>query len=253
MISSPAPRRFASLHRNLALYALALGLCAAVIGQPAHAETSARPVATITLQGQGTISLAPDMAVVTARVVTPAKTAPEALSQNTAAITKVIAEIKAAGILAKDIQTSGFSIYPRYDNSNTRNGEPAVITAYEVGNGVTIQIRDLTKLGSILDAVVRSGANSIGGINFQISDAADKQDVARKAAVADARRKADLYASAAGVTLGRLLSISEAGTSAPRPYAMRAQKMTESNAAVPIEAGEETLSASVTMIWELSQ
>jgi len=230
----------------------ALFALAPLVPAPAQADESKTP-ATITISGQGKISLAPDMGVVTTRVVTPAKSAPEALSSNTQAMNEVISKIKEAGIAAKDIQTSGFSIHPRYADRRDDPNQPLKIVGYEVSNGVTIQVRDLDKLGAILDTVVRSGANEVGGISFQVSDADKKMDAARKAAVENARTKAALYAEAAGVSLGRVLSISESGAIAPRPYAMRADKMMLAEAAVPIEAGQETLSANVTIVWELDQ
>ncbi len=119
---------------------------------------------------------------------------------------------------------------------------------------MTVRVRDLDKLGPILTAVVASGANSVDGLSFTVSDTNEKLDEARKEAVADARRKADLYATAAGVKLGRILSISEDGVSIPRPYAVRSEKMMAmSSAPVPVEAGEETLSATVNIVWEIAQ
>lgn len=235
------------------LPALLLAAAIASVGLAPAAQAAEKP-ATISLQGKGEISVAPDMAVVTTRVVNIGTTAPEALQANTAAIAKVIAEIKAAGIEAKDIQTSGFSIYPRYENRKDDSNEPPKIVGYEVSNGVTVRVRALDKLGGILNAVVASGANSVDGISFAVSDTNEKLDEARKEAVADARRKAELYAEAAGVKLGRVLSISEGSIAAPRPYAVRSEKMMAmSDAPVPVEAGEETLSATVNIVWEIAQ
>lgn len=243
-----------SLARQRLFPALMVALAAAA---PLHAQAQdqapVRPTATISMEGRGDISVAPDMAVVTTRVVTTGKQAPEALTANTAAMAEVIAEIRSAGIESKHIQTSGFSIYPRYDHSETAQGQTPLITGYEVSNGVTIQVRDLARLGAILEAVVTNGANSIGGISFEVSEPAEKLDQARKAAVADARRRAELYATAAGVSLGRVLAIIEGGASTPQPYAMRAEKLMMAAAPVPIEAGENTLSASVSITWELTQ
>lgn len=230
---------------------IALALTAAALTFPAQASEKSP---TLSLQGRGEISVAPDAATVTTRVVSTGKTAPETLQDNTAAMAKVIADIKAAGVAGKDIQTSGFSIHPRYDNPDNRKGQPTKIVGYEVANGVTATIRDLTKLGDVMTAVVASGANSVGGINFVVSDTNEKLDEARKAAVADARRKAELLTEAAGVKLGKILSITEANAPTPRPYAMRLEKtMAMAAAPVPMEAGEETLSATVSIVWELVQ
>ncbi len=247
-----AQRRFKARHSATTLLLTALMAMTPFLVGPAKADEASQP-ATITISGRGEISLAPDMGVVTTRVVTPAPTAPEALSQNTEAMNKVISQIKAAGVEERDIQTSGFSIYPRYADRRNQPDQPLKIIGYEVSNGVTVQVRDLTKLGAILDTVVRSGANEVGGISFKVSDTEQKMDEARKAAVANALQKAELYAEAAGAKLGRVLSISEAGIAIPRPFAVRAEKMMMDAAPVPIQAGEETLSASVTMMWELDQ
>ncbi len=227
---------------------------AATTAVPIHAQEAGAPIGTITMEGRGSVTVAPDMAVITARVVTVAKTAADALSGNTADIAKVIEHIKASGVEAKDIQTSGFAIYPRYERVTDNSGRQPNITGYEVRNGVEVNIRDLTKLGTLLSGVVDSGANSVDGVRFQVSDPDEKLDEARKEAVAAARHKAEIFAAAAGVDLGGILSISETGTQMPRPVMMRAESMMMAKAdAVPVEAGEETISASVTIQWRLAQ
>ena len=238
----------------LRIAALALlGVSAAV---PAHSADGKPPVSatsgsgTITMQGTGSVSVPPDMAVVTTRVVSQAKTAPEALARNTEQLTNVIAEIKAAGIAPADIQTSGFSIYPRYDH--TKDNAPPRIAGYEVRNGVSINVRELDKLGPLLDTIVRSGANAVDGISFEVSEPDEKMDEARRNAVDAAKRKATLFAEAAGAQLGSVMAISETGISQPRPMMMM-RAMAAESAPVPIEAGENTLSASVTITWSLTQ
>jgi len=219
---------------------------------PAHAEDSRPALGIITMEGQGQVTVAPDMAVITARVVTLADTAAEALAGNTGDLAKVIEGIKAAGIEAKDIQTSGFAIYPRYEQVSDNSDRQPAISGYEVRNGVDVNIRDLAKLGTLLTSVVESGANSVDGVRFQVSDPDEKLDEARKKAVAAARHKAEVFASAAGVELGGIQSISETGIQMPRPLMMRAEGMMMAKAdAVPIEAGEETISASVTIQWQI--
>ncbi|MCV0429627.1 MAG: SIMPL domain-containing protein [Roseibium sp.] len=235
--------------------ALATGLSMAVLAfAPAQAQDSAATAATgsITMEGQGTVSVAPDMAVITTNVVTTAKTAAEALSENSASITKVIDAIKGAGVEAKDIQTRGFGIYPRYERITDGSNRQPNIIGYEIRNGVEVNVRDLGKLGGLLTLVVESGANSVDGIRFEVSDPDEKLDEARKQAVAAARHKAEIFADAAGVELGNILNISETGVQMPRPLMMRAEGMMMAKAdAVPIEAGEETISANVTIRWSL--
>ena len=211
------------------------------------------PAATMTITGESSISVAPDMAIVSAQVVTAHKTASDALSENTKGIERVINDLKTAGIEEKDIQTSGFSIYPRYSNRHTEPDRSPQITGYEVSNGVTVNIRKLDNLGSVLETIVSSGVNRMNGISFRVSNADDVLNEARKTAVIKAKAKADLYAEAAGIELGRILNLSETGGPSPRPYAMRSEKMMAmvEAAPVPIEAGEETLTARVTITWQI--
>ncbi len=249
------PLKSTSLLRNLFV---AAGLSAAAIGTaPAYAQDAAVQdagaalVGSITMDGRGAVSVAPDMAVISTSVVTTSKTAAQALEENTAAITRVIDAIKAEGIEARDIQTSGFGISPRYDHNSSRaDGQPSIV-GYEVRNGVDVNIRDLTKLGALLTLVVDNGANSVGGIRFEVSDPQDKLDEARTNAVKAARHKAEVFAAAAGVELGDILTITETGFQMPQPVMMRAESMMMSKAPVPIEAGEESITASVTIRWAL--
>ncbi|MCX2721733.1 SIMPL domain-containing protein [Roseibium salinum] len=243
------PRRGLTIVRNAAL---AAGLTAALaITVPAVAQEAA-PAGTITMEGEGTVAVAPDMAVITASVVTTAKTASGALADNSAAIAKAIEAIKSHGIEPKDIQTRGFNISPRYErNDNGGDRQPNII-GYEVRNGVEVNVRDLARLGDLLTLVVESGANSVDGIRFEVSDPEEKLDEARTKAVEAARHKAEVFAAAAGVDLGNIDSIIETGIRMPRPLGMRAEGMMMARAdAVPIEAGEQSISATVTIRWTL--
>ncbi|POF29681.1 SIMPL domain-containing protein [Roseibium marinum] len=251
---SRLPRRSLSFARRVALAAsLATGLAAALaVHTPAIAQETASAAGSITMEGQGTVSVAPDMAVISTNVITGADTAAEALSQNSAAIAKVIAAIKGDGIEAKDIQTRGFSIQPRYERFDTPSDRQPKIVGYEVRNGVEVNVRELPRLGSLLTLVVENGANSVDNIRFEVSDPQDKLDEARKKAVEAARHKAEIFAAAAGVELGQIASIAETGIQMPQPLVMRAESMLMSKAGpVPVEAGEETIGANVTIRWLL--
>ncbi len=246
--SSKPARRFSSSRRM----ALAAALSAAMLGAaPALAEEAMQPAGTITMDGMGMVSVAPDMAVISASVVTSAKTTADGLSENSEAIAKVIEAIKGEGIAAGDIQTRGFGIYPRYEPAKSVSDSQPGIIGYEIRNGVEVKVHDLAKLGDLLTLVVESGANSVDGIRFEVSDPSDKLDEARKKAVAAARHKAEVFATAAGMQLGAIQSISETGVQMPRPVMMRAEGMMSAKA-VPVEAGEETISASVTIRWTLN-
>ncbi|MEJ8572106.1 SIMPL domain-containing protein [Microbaculum marinum] len=225
--------------------------CAALFVLPARAQDAPRP--TLSLTGQGEISVAPDMATLNTGVETEAKTAREALDANNAAIAEVIAALKEAGIEARDIQTSGFRVQPRYQHKPDArdDAEGPRIIGYTVGNSVTVTVRDLARLGPVLDKVVSVGSNRIGGISFDVSDADKRLDEARRLAMQDAMRKADIYAGAAGVQLGPIQSITESGGYRPM-YKQEAVMMRDAAASVPVEAGEQTLSVEVNVTWELA-
>ncbi len=211
---------------------------------------------TITIDGRGEVRAAPDMATINSGVTTQGSTAREALDANTAAMEELIATLKEAGIGSRDIQTSGFSVNPNYVYSDARdeNGYtlPPRIEGYQVSNSVTVVVRDLADLGSILDQSVTVGANTVNGVTFSVADPADLLNDARKAAFADAREKAELYAEAAGETLGELESISERQDSnPPQPYPMYARAEVAASAPVPVEAGELTFAITVTVAWEM--
>ncbi|WP_298986466.1 SIMPL domain-containing protein [uncultured Roseibium sp.] len=245
----PASRRSVSFFRELVLATM---LVAAPLASSSASAEEAHAVQTgnITMQGRGSVAVAPDMAVITANVVTTAKTAEDALAENSSAISKVIDAIKNQGIEAKDIQTRGFGIYPRYEQSSSSSGRQPNIIGYEIRNGVEVNVRDLAKLGGLLTLVVENGANSVDSIRFEVSDPNEKLDEARKKAVENARHKAEIFAAAAGVGLGNIMFITETSTQMPQPLMMRAESMMAS-AAVPIEAGETTISAEVTIRWEI--
>ncbi|SFT60504.1 hypothetical protein SAMN05444141_102251 [Pseudovibrio denitrificans] len=209
----------------------------------------------ITISGQGSVNVAPDMATLVSRVITQGDDAKSALQQNSVTMRAILQDVEDAGIDKKDIQTTGFDISPIYDNRRLNNGERKApeIVGYRVQNGIRINLKDITKLGTTLDMLVQNGSNDVGQIQFGVSNPEKYIDEARESAVKDARTKAETYAKAAGVTLGKVLSISEAGYN-PSPYpemmAMRAAKM---DSAPPIAAGQETLSSSVTITYELVQ
>lgn len=200
----------------------------------------------ITVSAAGYAYAEPDRATVSAGVAAEADTAAAALSANTELMQKVVAGLKESGIDAKDIQTSNFNVEPRY--SNPREGAPPTIDGYRVSNQVTVLVRDLKALGGLLDKLVSLGANQVSGLSFEVSKAETLKDEARKEAVANARRRAELLAAAAGAEIGEVVTIAEdVGYGGPRPMAMRAAKAES----VPIEAGTETLEARVTVTWKL--
>jgi uncharacterized protein YggE len=241
-------------------FALALVLAVTPVLAPAFAQDAPPPPpgprpAIFVLSGEGKASATPDLAVLSSGVLAEGKTAREALDANTAAMTKLTASFKTAGIEDRDIATSGFTVQPRYVYSQRNDGtqEPPRITGYEVRNTVTVKVRDLTKLGGVLDTAVTEGSNQIDGLSFDIAKKDELLNEARKKALADARAKADLYAEAAGVKLGRLRELSEqtgSGYPPPRPMTMRMEA--KAAADVPVEAGEQEISVNVTATWEIA-
>lgn len=227
-----------------------------VAGAPALAqEVDMRPQ--INVLGEGKAHVSPDMAVISLAVLKEAETAREAMDLNNADMAAVIAALKEEGIEARDLQTSGLSINPQYVYPNDNNGEEKPrITGYQVTNSLTVRIRNLEKVGSVLDRSVSLGVNQGGNIIFTNDDPAEAMSEARKSAVDDARKKAETLAEAAGVTVGKVLSISESGGMMPPPMpmmkAMRAQGMM-AEAAVPVEAGENSYTVQVNVSFELVQ
>ncbi|MFY9952208.1 SIMPL domain-containing protein [Bradyrhizobium sp.] len=224
---------------------VAAAVAATLLAAPARAQTQADFPPAISVTGEATVSVPPDLAQVDAGVTSDAKTAREASDANSAAMGKVLLALKNAGIEQKDYQTSRLSLQPEY--APNRQG-PSPVVGYRASNRVTIRVRDVTKVANVIDTLVGAGANDIGGINFMVSQASKLLDDARTQAVADARRKAEIYAKAAGATLGAPLSISEEGA-APRPV-FRA-KMAAEMAAAPVAQGEETLSVTVNVSWAI--
>lgn len=204
----------------------------------------------ISVQGEGEVKTKPDVATVSTGVTSEAPTAQDALNRNNAAMAAVIAAIKAAGVAEDDIQTSDFSVSPQYPV--LQPGQAPRISGYQVSNQVTVRVKDLAKLGATLDALVRAGSNQINGIQFGIDDPKSVLDEARKKAVADAKARAEIYAAAAGVSVGSVVQISE--TSAvipPQPmYRMRAMSAV-AESSVPIQAGQQTVTSNVSVTFEL--
>lgn len=200
----------------------------------------------ISITASGTVTAEPDIALISTGVVSEGRTAREALDANSAAMRRLIEGLKAAGIEPRDIQTTSFNVEPVYEQR--RDNRSPAITGYRVHNQVRITARDVDRLGEVLDQAVTLGANQIGGIQFEVSKAETLRDEARRAAIANARRRAELFAAAAGVKLGRVLRIEERVQhhGPPVPFAR-----TVAAEAVPIEKGTQTLEAVVSVTWEL--
>jgi uncharacterized protein len=231
-----------SISRHLLLACVA----AAAAYAPLSAKAAQPTERLVTVSGEATVSAAPDTAVIRIGVDSEGKTAEEASKLNAKQMNAVLAAIKASGVAERDIQTEWLSLQPQYDTSK---GNTARLTGFRATNQLSVKVHAIDKLPGILDRAIGAGANEMSGVEFMVSNRAKFLDAARSKAVADAHRKAVLYAQAAGVTLGPVMSISEEGSSLPpRPaLAMRA-----SSAAVPVAPGELTLRAAVTVSYELA-
>lgn len=231
------------------LLAAALVAFASIV--PASAQDS--PPA-LSASGAGVENAAPDMAVVTLGVLSRAPTAREALDANNADMEKVIQTVRGQAIADKDISTTGFSISPVYSRppqprAGEQPAEPEIV-AYQVSNQVRIVVRDIDKTGAVVDSAVTAGANQAGSINFDIDDRQALVDKAIATAIADARRKAELMAEAAGVRLVRVLSVNaNEGGGGP---VVRREAMVAAAPPVPVMGGELSVSANAQISWEIA-
>jgi uncharacterized protein len=232
-------------------YPLALALALAPVALPAsaHDQPDKR---TISLSASGIVKTTPDMVEIATGVTSEAPSARGALDQNTAAMTKVVEALKAEGIEPKDIQTANFSVGPIYEERpvDRPNGKAPAVVGYRVTNQVRITLHDTGKLGAILDKVVSLGANQIDSIEFGVSEPEALKDEARKLALKNVTDNAKLYAQAAGVTLGQILTITEEESSYQPRYMPAAASM-ERAKAVPIEAGTAAVEVNVRVSWEI--
>jgi len=227
---------------SAAAVALVAGAAPACAQHMAHAMAPEGTVLTVVADGSSTRT--PDLAIIRAGVVTQAPTAAEAMRQNGAQMGRVIAALRAAGIAERDIQTASINLSPQYKYGE---GQPPEITGYQARNAITIRFRDIGKSGAILDALVGVGANDISGPNLTLDAPEGARDEARVAAVKKARARAELYAGAAGLSVDRILSISEGGEMpGPQPVAYARAEMAAADT-TEILPGEQKVTVTVTV------
>jgi uncharacterized protein YggE len=193
----------------------------------------------------------PDVASLSTGVVTQAADANAAMQANAAQMDRVMAAIRAAGIAERDIQTSGINLNPQY---RYVENQPPSITGYQASNTVSLKVRDIGKLGKVLDALVASGANQVNGPSFEVDKPEAAYDEARRAALANAQGRAKMYADALGLRVRRIVSISEGGGFQP-PMPMMAMARAEKGQAydTAVSPGETTLSANIDVVFELGR
>jgi uncharacterized protein YggE len=227
---------------------LAAGLLAAA-AQAQTPEPKSVAQARVVVIGEGSVTVAPDYARIRSGVSTNAKTVKEASDSNAKLMASVIATLVDAGIAKRDIQTSEFSIAPVYV-SPTPPGGPK-LSGYRVSNKVNVTIHEISQVGEILDRLVKAGATDAESIAFLISDREKALDQAREAAIANARHKADLYAHASGLNLGHVAWITEGSDF--EPLASMQSRMKLASTPPPIESGEDTITARVTVGFDIAQ
>ncbi|MDZ4762824.1 MAG: SIMPL domain-containing protein [Alphaproteobacteria bacterium] len=213
--------------------------------------SSIQPETTITLTGRGTVDHAPDIAMISLGVQVEAETASAAMTQQAEKMNGVLAAVKASGVADRDMQTSNLSLNPVYDYPN--NQRPR-LRAYAASNQLTIKVRDLANLGRTLDAVVKAGGNTINGVSFGIDKPEAFQNEARVSAIKDAATRAELYAQAVGYRVKRIVTVTENEYYAPPMPMMMNQRMEMDAAnATPVAAGEVSLTATVSVMFELTR
>ena len=230
--------------------AIALLLSAAA-PHAALADAAAAQPRTLSVTGSGEAKGVPDRAQLSTGVVVHARSAAEALTANARAMNQVFDTLKRAGIPEKNIQTSNFSVSPQFSEPKPGSNTPPRIVGYEVSNTVSVTVDGTDKLGGAIDALVAAGANQIDGPSFSFADPKLLLAKARADAVRDATERAQAYASAAGVTLGPILSINEGASYSPVAYRTRGLAAMSETAPTPIAAGEGSVSANVSITWEI--
>ncbi len=210
----------------------------------------------LTLTGTSSVSATPDLALISIGMVTESEVASDALADNNERTQDVLSALKEAGIESADLQTSNFSIQPNivYPGSSSlgRDNGPQIV-GYTVNNTLNVRIRNMALIGTVLDQAIRLGGNSISGPNFDVENGAPFRADARRQAMANALEKALDYAEAAGVELGRISVINEQAGYSPRPEMAMAMRTTAADSSVPIESGQVSFSATVTVEWEILQ
>jgi uncharacterized protein YggE len=206
----------------------------------------------VEVTGEGSVSAAPDFAEVTLGVTSTGKNAGDTVAANAQAANALVALIKTEGVAPADIQTSTVSVSPMFSQAGPNQETAPTVTGYSVSNNLTVRVRDIPRLGALIDKAVTAGANSIYGIGFGHNNPSALLDKARPLAVADARRKAEIFAAAGGGRIGRLMVLTEEAGRQP-PMAFSRVYTAAAAAPTPIEAGEDKLTVSVNARFELTQ
>lgn len=231
----------------LAVAGLAVAAVAACDAQPAAQGGGGAAPRQVTVVGEGKVEGTPDVATVNASIVSTAADGATASEQTNTRMTQVIDTLKTQGIDAKDITTSDLSVQPQYGDNST-------ITGYTATNTITVRFRKIDALGPSTATIQAIGGNAtrIDSPSFSFSDDSQMIRDARARAFNDAKDRASQYAELAGLGLGQVISITEAGAAVPPPTPMPRYGTMEAVAAPPVEPGQQTVGFSVTVVWELT-
>lgn len=219
------------------------------VAQTAAAE-SAQHGTMLSVSAEGTSEARPDLATLSLGVTTEGQTAQAALQENSRRMAALTQALRRAGVAERDIQTSNVSVYPQ---QQYREGQEPLITGYQANNTVTAKVRNIDNTGRVIDAAVAAGGNNINGVTFSHADPDAQLDVARRDAIAEARRRAELYANALNMRVHRIVAVSEGGGySPPMPYPMAARMdAVPASPPPPISPGEIETRVSVSVTFEL--
>ena len=226
-------------------------LAAIALSTPPAAQAQAMPTIDGTLlsvSAQGQARRAPDLATVSAGVITQAADGNAAMRQNAEQMNRVLAAIKAAGVADRDVQTSGIGLNPQY---RYEENQAPRITGYQASNTVSVKLRDIARMGKVLDALVASGANQVNGPSFGIEDPEPLYDQARLQALEAARARAGTYARALDLRVRRIVSISEGGAAMPVPMPRMAMMKADAYESTPVAPGESSVSVNLEVVFEL--
>ncbi len=238
-----------NLFTSLLSLPLALGIVTTASAQGMVPPLSA-DATLLSVQAQADAQAAPDIATLSAGVVTQAADGNGAMRQNAEQMTRVLAALKSAGVAERDIQTSGVNLQPQYRYAEN---QPPAITGYQASNTVNVKLRDVAKMGKVLDALVASGANQINGPSFGIDDPEPLYAQARLEALKLAQARADSYAKALGLRVRRIVSLGEGGAAMPMPVPRMAMMKAEAMDSTPVAPGQSSVSVSLDVVFELGR
>ena len=232
------------------LFALAMGAAALPAAVSAQTAQVMAPMAgtRLDVSATGEVSRVPDIAIISAGVVTRQPTASAAIQENATRMERVLAAMKRAGVAERDVQTSSINLNPEY---RYQDNQPPQLNGYTASNQVSIRFRDIRNSGRILDALVAEGANQINGPSLTIDKPETALDEARTQAIANGRARADFYARALGKRVVRLVSVSEGGGNYPAPPMPMMMEARAQSADTKIVPGEQKLQVTLSMVFEL--